>query len=1707
MKRTLIVLVTFALTLAATHAQLAPTGPNSRSFLLTNAPFAAARATGDVTGRLASPMLDRNTLRSNLARAKVMPSGGGEATNHGALMRGSVMSQTVAERGPHHRVWATTLAVTNRSGAVSYRTNRYTELATGLHYREDGQWKETQPVIEPFPGGAVARRGPHKVLFGANLNTAGAIDLETPDGVRLRSHVLALGYFDASSGQRVFLAEVKDCVGGLVGSNQVVYADAFRGVKADVRYTYRRSGFEQDIILREQPPSPEQWGLKTGSTHLEVWTEFVNPPEPQKLRETTRAGSGLADQDLKFGTLRLVPGKAFAENPDTPARRKVAVGKRWVNILDRTLLVETVRVSDLHSELEALPRATTVARPPVPERAGAVAADFASPPPRRSPATGTASLQLAQAGTPSAAGVVLDYEEINDSFTDFTFQGDTTYYVSDSVDLFGTTTLEGGTVIKYAPVGNSQALPRITVYDEFQCLAEAYRPCIFTARDDDTVGELLAESDGDPGGRVFGCPALYLVNYGTGDARLEHVRFSHLRYALEIDNYPRQNTLNGVQLVDCDWGFGFIYSHAKLYNVLAGGVNQAFASAGLPVAVQHLTAHTVASVFGSECFGEPGDPVLWNVKNSVFADITSLTWSWLGNNINHLSGDHNGFYNCTQFGTAPVTGSASPFETSGGGAHYLKADSTFRNAGTTAVDSALLDSLKTKTTQPPIAFPRFMELTGELTLFPQIPRYVSGPPDLGYHYAALDYTAAAMFVDGGTVTIKPGTAIGFRQEFVPEEWWPWWWTEVGIDVLKSSGFTSHGTPTRPNVFADVQMVQEVSDCPVFSLFITDRPLHNPSQPAFPPDDPQKPPPNLDFRFSQFFISSERCHFFNGWDFASPFQYWYFGWSSAVDLTLQDCSVFGGHFLIGKEATGINPACHLSWINNLFDRVKAGLDPDWFDLGDSTLYVDLGVEVRNNLFRGGGVRMVPIPATVGNWVFKDNMFDDHEFLQDDTQPVNHDHNAYWPRVIFQWGGTPRLGPEDGANDVTLAQPPLYGSGPFGNFYQSIASLADAGSRTAAEAGLFHYTTRVDQTKEGSETGNVNIGLHYVATASSVSTAPKDTDGDGIPDYVENWHGDGDTGSSRIHTENETDWNNATTDTDPVTSLPIADPVNTKYDDIDLSGSGLVGRIKKALNLQPFDTSNPLSLTQITTGHEPDIASFKVGRQVGGPFVPLDYDLLASIGVLTLNLDGFDATLQNSARATIGNGALLRWNTTYEPPGQHFLQARLTLNGTGANAAILSGVGALVPLYSANVCRFFESDALFDANGAYLDAQLPVPNATYSIRIYDPSTTPPTLLKTIPTTSTSSGMIQEDWDLVCDSSSSPFAGTAFDAAFDITLLAEDGITPIATGTPTKRHSKLATTEQGNGFNVAYMLTASDSRLAAEFSSSYGNVWIGMQGVVDTLTQPYWPWPWGWYDSSFDRYTGWAPQSPYPGYVGSMATVVPLLNSLSDGQTKNFYCYAHGSPDTLANDAEDVKLTARLVAEALVNTGIPEFPYVTKVNNPYRFVFLDACNTIVDHQWRHAFGISRMGPDNQAARPILGPQAFVGWKGMPVDWFAGYYNDGKFPDPGYLDVYKSKAVQSAYAATLQSFFSDWMNGQPLRSCIWRASNLNIVQCPLQTPRLDAIAIHAPFASPSFNYDIPEKFRNCAIKLYGHPGLTRYGLDSSADNPTALEGAGNRD
>ena len=166
-------------------------------------------------------------------------------------------------------------------------------------------------------------------------------------------------------------------------------------------------------------------------------------------------------------------------------------------------------------------------------------------------------------------------------------------------------------------------------------------------------------------------------------------------------------------------------------------------------------------------------------------------------------------------------------------------------------------------------------------------------------------------------------------------------------------------------------------------------------------------------------------------------------------------------------------------------------------------------------------------------------------------MDYDYNGYWPLTAaeLQSGYTNQFqvtttgdGFTDGGHEQVLSYAPPFVAGAFGNYYlSSLTALYEAGSRTAGAAGLAQYTVFTNQTKDVA-TSPVNIGLHYVAATNNV---PLDSDGDGIPDYVEDANGNG------VVDPGETDPYN------PMTDGVNPDPSNSVYLNIDLSGDGLVG----------------------------------------------------------------------------------------------------------------------------------------------------------------------------------------------------------------------------------------------------------------------------------------------------------------------------------------------------------------------------------------------------------------------------------------------------------------------------------------------------------------------------------------------------------------------
>jgi len=345
----------------------------------------------------------------------------------------------VVQRGANYNVLQKT-TVENGTN----RVHQIVQLATGLNYTNSyGQWVASKEEIETFPRGAIARQGRYQVIFANNLNSAGAIDQQMPDGKRLRSNIIGLAYDDRSTGQSVLIAQVQDSQGELIASNQVLYPNAFEGVKADVRYSYKKGSFEQDVILLEQLPTPDTYGLNPATTELEVLTEFISPPK-ETIKGHRDRKSGLVDQEVSWGVTHIGRGKAFDLGANGNVRQQVSVRRQYETVNGRKILVEIVPVKSIQSDLQTLPLQASIQ-----SRLPTLASKTMELPPTPLAQAGAKPMRLASA-RPADRGFVLDYVEMySDQLDDFTFQNGTTYWIDGWFNTDCQLYFEGGAVLKY----------------------------------------------------------------------------------------------------------------------------------------------------------------------------------------------------------------------------------------------------------------------------------------------------------------------------------------------------------------------------------------------------------------------------------------------------------------------------------------------------------------------------------------------------------------------------------------------------------------------------------------------------------------------------------------------------------------------------------------------------------------------------------------------------------------------------------------------------------------------------------------------------------------------------------------------------------------------------------------------------------------------------------------------------------------------------------------------------------------------------------------------------------------------------------------------------------------------------------------------------------------------------------------------------------
>jgi len=133
----------------------------------------------------------------------------------------------------------------------------------------------------------------------------------------------------------------------------------------------------------------------------------------------------------------------------------------------------------------------------------------------------------------------------------------------------------------------------------------------------------------------------------------------------------------------------------------------------------------------------------------------------------------------------------SIFQTVGAGSHYLS-DNTYRNSGTTNINSTLTSELKKLTTYPPIVLTN--DFTVSTTLAPQAPRDTD-IPDLGFHYFPLDYCWSSLNLSNSNLTLTNGVAVGIYGEY-------------GTIMQSGGNFVSEGKVTDLNRLLHYQTVQE-----------------------------------------------------------------------------------------------------------------------------------------------------------------------------------------------------------------------------------------------------------------------------------------------------------------------------------------------------------------------------------------------------------------------------------------------------------------------------------------------------------------------------------------------------------------------------------------------------------------------------------------------------------------------------------------------------------------------------------------------------------------------------------------------------------------------------------------------------------------------------------------------------------------------------------
>lgn len=907
--------------------------------------------------------------------------------------------------------------VTMEDGSVQVTQRGYTELDPGSNYWDDGQWKKSQAVIELDDKiGAKAIQAQQKVFFKPTINQRGAVEIHTPEGIILKSSVLGLSYFDSFSGQMVTLATTHRSVGELLEPNQIIYRDAFDNIHADVLYTFRTSGLEQDIIFRENPPAPELFGLLPESTKLEVMSEFYEAPNPGKrvstLDEVTdpqlrqqMAEPDWIDEQLNFGNVIFPRGKAFSvttanQNQTIPTEQSSPVGKRWINNGSRSALIESVEYYNVRSILETLPDAVSPdeldqqdtgamfqLNQKFPKTASRILPELNA---RATAALPKDAIRVASYSPYSEPGFVLDYTTVTGT-SNFTFNGDETYYVNSSISLSGTTTFQGGSIIKYAQGTSIQ----LNISGGVVFETAPYLPVIFTAKDDNTVGEKISGSSGSPSGYYADIAIKY---NGSPDLDISGAHFRFAEIGILVDPfYPNTSILSNCQFLDNDVPISINNPEITINNCLFSGSSS--------IVIEEYSVGSSSASFVN-CTVDGGSTLYdinsLSLTNSIITGVTST---------GSPSNTHSVILNS----------SSGVYDSVGAGDYYLPATSGYKDSGTSSINSELLAEIGTRTTSAPIEITS--DLTADTTWGPVVDRDL-GSVDLGYHYPVVDYLIVQKKIISKRLDVLPGAVLsmgGYN----------------GLRIHNNDAYISCiGTVNDPIVFVRYDCVQEQADH-LGSNSVSERLISFEYNPAENPSG--------EFEFVHSYLHADaRWHimgaYHNSIDTVSSL-------ITIKNSEFTNCSVY----YTGKTNDYIEVK------NNLFLRCKSELR----GFGN--------VELTNCTYFDGECYLNQHASYTSHWYIRNCVLEDTTVYNSMySGKYTHSNNGYIG------SGQSTIGTSSSNVIVTTFD---YEEGPFGEFYQSSSDFIDEGYGDADDAGLYHFTTSVTNEKERDSV--LDIGYHYPA----------------------------------------------------------------------------------------------------------------------------------------------------------------------------------------------------------------------------------------------------------------------------------------------------------------------------------------------------------------------------------------------------------------------------------------------------------------------------------------------------------------------------------------------------------------------------------------------------------------------------------------------------